>query len=51
MDHGYDKAREPCGGNSATSPCERPYGAAYPIAEQGSLPEWSGQGWPEAITE
>jgi hypothetical protein len=29
----------------------RPGGATDPIAEQGSRPEWSGQGWPEAITK
>jgi hypothetical protein len=29
----------------------RPLGATDPIAEQRSLPEWSGQGWPEAITK
>lgn len=28
-----------------------PQEATEPIAEQRSLPEWSGQGWPEAITE
>ena len=25
--------------------------ATDPIAEQGSVPEWAGQGWPETITE
>lgn len=26
-------------------------GATEPIAEQWGLPEWPGQGWPQAITE